>query len=63
MSEYVKGNKVERFGSVYVVERVYSLTDKEMKERNLKHRERVTLKKIKGTNGDDILDYAITGKE
>lgn len=56
---YIQGEEVERFGSVYLVERVYQLTDEYMKQHELYNKNRVTLVKIKGENGMDRMDFAI----
>lgn len=59
MKSYIVGEKVNMCDSVYLVEKVYSLTDEEMKKHNLYHRNRVTLKKLEGVNGLEKLDFAI----
>lgn len=56
---YTAGQQIERFGSIYTVERVYSLTDDEMKIHGLLHRNRVTLRKVSGANGSDVYDFAL----
>jgi hypothetical protein len=56
---YTQNQQVEQFGSIYVVERIYSLADEEMRLNNLIHRKRVTLRKISGVNGLDVYDFAL----
>lgn len=58
--EYIKGETVERFGSTYIVENVYELSDEHMKKHILYYRNRVTLVKISGENGAEKLDFAIS---
>ncbi|ALS22266.1 hypothetical protein [Paenibacillus naphthalenovorans] len=58
--KYVKGEIVEQFGSLYLIENVYQLSDEYMKKHDLYHKNRVTLIKISGINGMDRLDFAIT---
>lgn len=56
---YELGQEVEHFGSVYVVERLYSLTDAEMKAHNLYHRNRITIRKVSGVYGLPSYDNAL----
>lgn len=58
--KFVKGETVEQFGSKYIVENVYQLSDEYMKEHDLYYRNRITLVKIEGVNGLDRMDFAIT---
>jgi hypothetical protein len=55
---FQEGRTVESFGSIYQVEKIYEVTDGEMQKYNLYHRRRVTLRKIKGENGTDVMDFA-----
>ncbi|MCY9763521.1 hypothetical protein M5X06_00380 [Paenibacillus alvei] len=57
--KYVKGETIEQFGSTYLVEDVYQLSDEYMKLHSLVHKNRVTLKKVSGENGLEKLDFAI----
>jgi hypothetical protein len=57
--EYKIGQVIEKYGSIYVVENIYQLTDKEMKKHNLIHKNRIRLKKIEGVNGSNVEDYAL----
>lgn len=59
---YIVGNEVELFGSVYLVERLYTVSDEYMRDNGIKHKARVTLRKIKGENGLEEMDFAITNK-
>lgn len=55
---YIEGETVEWCGNHYLVERVYQLTDKEMIDHNLYHRNRVTLQNV--DDPSDRHDFAIT---
>lgn len=57
---YIEGKKIERYGSIYFVERVYEISDEYMKKYNLIHKKRVTLMKLSGKNGSDKEDFAIS---
>jgi hypothetical protein len=57
---YVKNSTISQFGSEYIVQSVYKLTEKFMSEAGLVHPNRVTLRKVKGVNGGEILDSAIS---
>jgi hypothetical protein len=58
-----KGDILEMFGSEYIVENVYQLSDDEMTKNNLVHRNRITLVKKSGEKGGDRLDFAINNDE
>ena len=57
---YIQGAEIERFGSIYLVEKVYELSDEYMAEHNLCYKKRVTLRKLSGENGLDKEDFAIS---
>lgn len=59
MNMYKLNQQVEQFGSIYMVDRIYSLTDEEMRINNLIHRKRITLRKISGVNGLEVYDFAL----
>lgn len=60
ISMFIQGETVERFGSLYLVEKVYQITEEYMKKHNLYYKDRVTLKKLFGENGPAVMDFAIT---
>ena len=55
-----EGEKIILFGSEYLVEKTYRLSDEEMKKHDLIHRNRVTLRKLSGENGLYKMDFANT---
>ncbi|WP_088186389.1 hypothetical protein [Desulfosporosinus sp. FKA] len=57
---FIQGETIEKFGSLYLVEKVYELSDEFMKKYNLAHKKRVTLKKLRGENGPETDDFAIS---
>lgn len=58
--EFIQGHNIILWDSEYLVEKVYEVSDELMKRHNLFYKNRVTLKKINGENGPDMLDFAIT---
>jgi hypothetical protein len=58
--KYIKGEKINQFDSVYLVENVYQISDEYMKKHDLYYKNRVTLRKLSGENGLDRMDFAIT---
>jgi hypothetical protein len=60
---YTEGNIINRCDSIYLVERVYELSDEHMKEYNLYYRKRAVLTKIFGVNGVDREDIALPHQE
>jgi hypothetical protein len=57
---YQQGKIIERFGSSYLIEKVYQVSDEYMKKHNLCYKNRVTLRKLKGENGMKKMDFALT---
>jgi len=56
---YHIGATIERYGSLYRVERAYQLSDEYMKEHELYYKNRITIVKVSGVNGLDKYDYAV----
>lgn len=59
VGKYAEDAIITRFESLYLVERVYQLSDEEMQSKELYHRNRVTLRKLAGVNGLPREDFAI----
>lgn len=57
---YIKGEIVDLFGSKYLVQDVYRISDEEIKEYELIHKNRVVLVKVSGINGMDIMQFGIS---
>jgi len=55
----LEGDLVTRGESVYLVEKIYQISDEYMKQHDLYHKTRVTLTKISG-DGVDRMDFALT---
>lgn len=60
---YTEGQIVNQFGSEYLVERVWQVTDEEMERFDFYYRTRVRLVKINGKNGMGIMEFAAPGQE
>lgn len=57
---YELGQELHQFGSVYVVEDLYELSDDEMRQYSLVFKRRVTLRKVSGEHGLERYDFAVT---
>mgnify|MGYP000912027479 CR=1 FL=1 len=57
---YIEGEMIYQFGSLYLTQKVYQLTDEEMEKFDLYHRTRVKLVKISGENSMDVMEFGIS---
>ncbi|MCM3227499.1 hypothetical protein [Terribacillus saccharophilus] len=57
-----EGEQIKLFDSIYRIDKIYQLSDVEVKKRNLVHKKRVKLVKIEGENGDSVMDFGIPEK-